>query len=172
MSTDERELERVARDGSVTMAAPNSVGEGTIIVYPDILSMDVQTETARDVKERPWMRVDPTAPGLGAGDEDLAFPYAFRQGVYVALSSKNQGGSAVEVPDDAIDRTAAAQSAIALADASYAVPWSWATIDNFEARPVVGRAAIGTVKRVRRGVARVLSGKLGAGDIGRGDGGR
>lgn len=162
---DESELD------DLIMAAPGSVGEGTIIAFPDLSSLDVQFETAADVKERPWMRVDPTAPGTRQGDEDLAFPFAYRQGVYVAMSTKNPGGEAIEVPPTAFDRSARtqAQTNFQMSDEqTYAVPWTWATIDNSEARPIIGRADVGTVKRVRAGIARVLKGTMGPGDLGRG----
>jgi hypothetical protein len=156
-------------DGDVPLAAPREVAQGTIIAYPDVLSMTLPGDTARDVKERPFMRIDPTPPGTRIGDEDNAFPYAYRQGVYVALSSGNKGGKSVAVPDTAF-RTNTGNVSIDRQGDSYAIPWGIATIDDAEARPIIGRADVGTVQKARKAVAGVLSGRLGAGDLSRGGG--
>ena len=156
-------------DDDVPLAAPREVAEGTIIAYPDVLSMNLPGDTARDVKERPFMRIDPTPAGTRIGDEDNAFPYAYRQGVYVALSRDNKGGKSIAVPSTAF-KTNTGNVSIDRQGDSYAIPWGVATIDDAEARPIIGRADVGTVGKVRKGVAAVLTGGLGAGDLSRGGG--
>lgn len=150
------ELLDAMRGGNVEMAAPTAVGEGVVI-----LARDPNAD-----KERPYIRIDPTPPNTGPGDEQNAFPFAYRQGIYAGLFRKEREGS---VPlDRNIFRPEAAKVAgVDITTDPYVYPWQLKTIDNSRARPRLGSAPDGKTAKIRREVAHALGGKIGPGDVGR-----